>query len=109
MLDEKQSKRPKAVIMFLLDHSIKYIRSSLIFRKYSKVLRNKIVPRKVLSAVEGMALSKYFIFLASGAWGTKKEFLTNLNEAAEGTITFSPKSYNVPSNFVLYVCCHLVE
>jgi hypothetical protein len=40
-------------------------------------------------------MTGHFLWVASDSWGTKKESVSSNNLAAEGAITFSPKSFNI--------------
>lgn len=51
--------------------------------------------RKILRIVKNLNYTGHFLWIASDSWGTKKESIESNDEAAEGAITFSPKSYEI--------------
>jgi hypothetical protein len=54
--------------------------------------------RKLLEVVSNINLTDHFLWVASDGWGTKKESVQSNERAAEGAITFSPKSYEIKGN-----------
>ena len=51
--------------------------------------------RKLLEIVNNLNMTGHFYWIASDSWGTKRESINSNDLAAEGAITFSPKSYEV--------------
>ncbi len=68
-----KQKNARGVVMFLQDHNI----------------------RKLLGVVNMLNMTGHFLWVASDSWGTKKASVNSNDLAAEGAITFSPKSYQV--------------
>ncbi len=71
--DMYKEKNARAVVMFLQDHNI----------------------RKLLDKVSKLNMTGHFLWVASDSWGTKKESINSNDLAAEGAITFLPKSYEI--------------
>jgi hypothetical protein len=68
-----KQKSARGVIMFLQDHNI----------------------RKLLGVVSMLNMTGHFLWVASDSWGTKKASVSSNDLAAEGAITFAPKSFQI--------------
>ncbi|CAF0920190.1 unnamed protein product [Brachionus calyciflorus] len=68
-----KQKNARGVVVFLQDHNI----------------------RKLLKIVNGLNMTGHFLWIASDSWGTKKESISSNDLAAQGAITFSPKSFEI--------------
>nr|QVK45749.1 G protein-coupled receptor [Proales similis] len=73
ILREMRKDRARGVVMFLQDHNI----------------------RKLLKLVKRLNMTGHFLWVASDGWGTKQESINSNDQAAEGAITFLPKSYEI--------------
>ena len=62
--------------------------------------------RKLLEIVINLNMTGHFYWIASDSWGTKKESINSNDLAAEGAITFSPKSYEIKRKINLFLWSH---
>lgn len=54
----------------------------------------------MLRIVNNLNMTGHFLWIASDSWGTKKESISTNDLAAEGAITFSPKSFEIKGIFI---------
>lgn len=76
-----KQKNARGVVLFLQDHNI----------------------RKLLELVNNLNMTGHFLWVASDSWGTKKESINSNDLAAEGAITFSPKSYKISGIYLFLI------
>ncbi|RMZ94928.1 metabotropic glutamate receptor 8-like isoform X1, partial [Brachionus plicatilis] len=71
LMEMFEQKNARGVVVFLQDHNV----------------------RKLLKLVKDLNMTRHFLWIASDSWGTKIESIRSNNLAAEGAITFAPKSF----------------
>ena len=98
-----KSKNARGVVIFLQDHNIRFdfncsflsLFLSLCFSTQCTQRYKQTNKRKLLEIVTNLNMTKHFLWVASDSWGTKMESIDSNNLAAEGAITFLPKSYEI--------------